>query len=239
MKTILKISVLPVLLIAFASAASASSIQLGSYGTGDSSMGNSNGALVYEGYSTTSTGTFNLPPQHPFPAPDVHNTYDVSPNTDWHAAIPGSSWVSNETNGNQNPSGEDIGYYKYTTTFTATPGSYSGVLDLLADDTAEVLLNGIEIVGFSGGGDTECEQNAPNCREYSPIDFNAVLSGTNTLTIIDYQGVNNTPLGVDFSAKLTPTPEPSSMLLLGTGLLGLAFVAFRKAKATRPAFLNM
>lgn len=52
----------------------------------------------------------------------------------------------------------------------------------------------------------------------------AVRYGTN--------GTEGTPDDTDLAGYETITPEPSSLVLLGSGLLGLAFVAFRKAKAS-------
>jgi hypothetical protein len=119
-----------------------------------------------------------------------------------------------------------------------------GTIDILNDVFSGPAGNGTFDVGTNPAYGNDDDLYLSGWSSYGTyVDHGGLLFTVDGQFVNLWAGDNNNP-GTSYSLSygdgifypgtmsVSPTPEPSSLLLLGSGLLGLAFVAFRKTSAS-------
>ena len=154
---------------------------------------------------------------------------------------PGAVWIG--TNSNAGTGSGDTALYAVSFNLPSAVSSaslnlYYAVDNILGQSNPGIYINGTALPSSTGLLCSLCTTSFTQENNYTDASIASLLvTGTNWLY---FDAVNQgAPAGLIFSADITTvpstaTPEPSSMLMLGLGLLGIGIMAFRRKQIVQP-----
>jgi hypothetical protein len=159
------------------------------------------------------------------------NTVQIAPNDAWANALGTSSWVSFANTGNptspgyrQVSNGTVISFFDH---FYMPGTATSGWLEVMADDSTSVILNGVTLVSEAPTTNNyyqACSDTVIGCRGGYRIDLPVSLlkTGDNVLEFQVAQRAGSS-FGLDYDGQIVdpvaaPVPEPAALSLWGIGM---------------------